>query len=202
MAGGGPAGLRPGYEAQLRAGSLELTSVIAHTEDARSACATPADTSKAPTRFPGLRPRLRADADNARASLTPDTMADAVTPEDASSVLARRIPHHAEAARGGVLLERENRQISPVGSFKPNKFGLYDMVGNVWQWVQDCLHDDYKGAPTDGSEWTSEDCSRRVVRGGAWSSNPLTLRSAYRSRYTTGRRNNDLSFRVARTLTP
>jgi formylglycine-generating enzyme required for sulfatase activity len=69
----------------------------------------------------------------------------------------------------------DNRQTSPVGSFKPNAFGLYDMAGNVWQWVQDCYHDDYKGAPTDGSGWTSGDCSRRVVRGGSF----RCLRSAF-----------------------
>ena len=56
----------------------------------------------------------------------------------------------------------DNRQTSPVGSFKPNAFGLYDMAGNVWQWVQDCYHGNYDGAPTDGSAWTIGDCSRRV----------------------------------------
>src|SRR5205823_12154354 len=56
----------------------------------------------------------------------------------------------------------DKRQTAPVGSFKSNAFGLYDMAGNVWQWVQDCYHADYQGAPTAGSEWTSGDCSRRV----------------------------------------
>ncbi len=54
---------------------------------------------------------------------------------------------------------------SPVGSFKPNAFGLYDVNGNVWQWVEDCYHDNYDGAPTDGSAWTSEPCKLRVLRG-------------------------------------
>jgi len=62
----------------------------------------------------------------------------------------------------------DNLQTSPVGSFPANQFGLYDMAGNVWQWVQDCYHDDYNGAPTDGSSWTSGDCIRRVIRGGSW----------------------------------
>ena len=72
----------------------------------------------------------------------------------------------------------DNRETSPVGSFKPNAFGLYDMHGNVWQWVQDCYHDNYNGAPTDGSAWTSGDCSRRVLRGGAWGNFPRNLRAA------------------------
>jgi formylglycine-generating enzyme required for sulfatase activity len=76
--------------------------------------------------------------------------------------------------------EWDARKTSPVGSFKPNKFGLYDMAGNVWQWVQDCYHDDYKGAPTDGSAWTSGDCSRRVVRGGSSGNSPQDLRAAIR----------------------
>ena len=73
------------------------------------------------------------------------------------------------------------KQTSPVGSFKPNAFGLYDMAGNVWQWVQDCYHDSYNGAPSDGSAWTSGACSNRVVRGGSWCGGPRNLRSADRS---------------------
>ncbi|MDE0156946.1 MAG: formylglycine-generating enzyme family protein [Gammaproteobacteria bacterium] len=69
-----------------------------------------------------------------------------------------------------------------VGSYHPNGFGLYDMHGNVWEWVQDCWHDNYEGAPTDGSAWTNGDCSRRVVRGGAWYGLAGDLRSANRSR--------------------
>lgn len=93
---------------------------------------------------------------------------------------------------------------SPVGSFKPNAFGLYDMAGNVWQWVQDCYHDNYNGAPTDGSEWTVDDCKLRVIRGGAHGPNPLPegLRSAYRFRLDSGSLNTNLGFRLGRTLTP
>jgi formylglycine-generating enzyme required for sulfatase activity len=94
----------------------------------------------------------------------------------------------------------DNRQTSPVGSFKPNAFGLYDMAGNVWQWVQDCEQDDYKEAPTDGSAWTSGDCSRVMVRGGSWGDDPEFLRAAYRIGGYTDSRNNDLGFRVGRTL--
>ena len=64
----------------------------------------------------------------------------------------------------------DDKQTAPVGSFAANAFGLYDMAGNVWEWVQDCYHDNYDGAPTDGSAWTSGDCSLRVVRGGSWNS--------------------------------
>jgi formylglycine-generating enzyme required for sulfatase activity len=92
------------------------------------------------------------------------------------------------------------RQTSPVGSFKPNAFGLYDMAGNVWQWVQDCVHDDYNGAPIDGSAWTSGECSRRVVRGGSWYNVPRILRSAYRGRNSSVGRGYDLGFRIGRTL--
>jgi formylglycine-generating enzyme required for sulfatase activity len=89
---------------------------------------------------------------------------------------------------------------SPVGSFKPNAFGLYDMAGNVYQWVQDCGHRNYDGAPTDGSSW-SENCTYYVLRGGDWISGPRALRSASRNWLTSGRRNG-VGFRVARNLTP
>ena len=88
---------------------------------------------------------------------------------------------------------------APVGSFKPNRFGLYEMLGNVWQWTQDCWNANYSGAPKDGSAWTIGDCSQRVVRGGSWLNNPQGVRTAYRNRDPTARGNIDNGFRVART---
>jgi formylglycine-generating enzyme required for sulfatase activity len=94
-------------------------------------------------------------------------------------------------------------QTSPVGSFAANQFGLYDMAGNVFQWVQDCYHDNYDdGAPADGSAWTSGDCSGRVVRGGSWIYPPRNLRSAFRYGNSSDVRYYDLGIRVGRTLTP
>jgi formylglycine-generating enzyme required for sulfatase activity len=98
--------------------------------------------------------------------------------------------------------EWDNKQTAPVGSFAPNRFGLYDMVGNVWEWVEDCYHETYNGAPTDGSAWITGDCSTHVVRGGSWNNNPENLRSAFRIRLATVNRVSYLGFRVGRTLTP
>jgi formylglycine-generating enzyme required for sulfatase activity len=96
--------------------------------------------------------------------------------------------------------EWDNHETAPVGSFKPNAFGLYDMAGNAFQWVEDCYHVSYDQAPVDGSAWTSGDCSRRVVRGGSWGDKPQYLRSAYRWGITTVYRYDGLGFRIARTL--
>jgi formylglycine-generating enzyme required for sulfatase activity len=74
--------------------------------------------------------------------------------------------------------------------------------GNVWEWVEDCYHKSYDGAPTDGSAWTTGDCVGRVVRGGSWVDSPQTLRLADRGWNTTDNRNSNLGFRVGRTLTP
>ena len=90
-----------------------------------------------------------------------------------------------------------------VGAFPANGFGLHDVHGNVWEWVEDCWHKDYTGAPTDGSAWTSGgDCGSRVLRGGSWFYVPWILRSANRYGLTAGIRNYDNGFRIARTLTP
>jgi formylglycine-generating enzyme required for sulfatase activity len=95
----------------------------------------------------------------------------------------------------------DDRETSPAGSFKPNAFGLYDMAGNVAQWVQDCLQDGYNDeTPTDGSAWTSGDCIRRVVRGGHFRAPPRALWSAARGGNPTGGKGNALGFRVGRTL--
>ena len=94
----------------------------------------------------------------------------------------------------------DNSQTAPVGSFAANAFGLYDMHGNVWEWTQDCRNGSYKDAPSDGTAWLSGNCGRRVLRGGSWISDPVNLRSADRSYITTGIRNNNYGFRLARTL--
>ena len=90
---------------------------------------------------------------------------------------------------------------APVGTFSANEFGLYDVLGNVWEWVEDCWNGNYRGAPVDGSAWESGDCSRRVVRGHSWAANPEYLRSAFRFRSRTGVPDLLIGFRVARTLT-
>jgi len=96
----------------------------------------------------------------------------------------------------------DNKHPSPIGAFAANRFGLYDMHGNVWQWLEDCGHADYNGAPQDGSPWVEgSDCHDRVVRGGSWHDGPELLRSADRGWNTFDGRLNYLGFRVGRTLT-
>ena len=80
--------------------------------------------------------------------------------------------------------DRWSNTTSPVGRFSANAWGLHDLHGNVWEWAQDCWNDSYAGAPTDGSAWTSGDCSQRVFRGGSWYDTPRYLRSAFRDRDT------------------
>lgn len=92
-------------------------------------------------------------------------------------------------------------QPAPVGKFLPNRFGLYDMVGNVSAWTEDCFHFDYDGAPADGSPWIEgANCANRVVRGTSWLYTPSTLFSAYRTMSGSGMRSDVTGFRVARTL--
>jgi formylglycine-generating enzyme required for sulfatase activity len=115
-----------------------------------------------------------------------------------------RLPSEAEweyAARGGTTTSRwwggaigagnancngcgssyDRKLLAPVDAFNANPFGLYGMLGNAWQWVEDCWHDSYQGAPTDGGVWKGGDCSRHVLRGGSWDNVPLFVRAASRS---------------------
>jgi len=88
----------------------------------------------------------------------------------------------------------------PVGQKLPNAFGLHDMHGNVWEWVQDVWHDNYEGAPKDGSAWVADgERTSRMLRGGSWCDDPGIMRSAFHIWYNPDNRNGLLGFRLART---
>ncbi len=87
-----------------------------------------------------------------------------------------------------------------VGSFRPNPFGLFDMGGSVDQWVEDCWHKNYLGAPADGSAWMGGDCQSHVLRSGSWQNNSSYVRPANRDNYDTNVRYPTHGFRIA--LTP
>jgi formylglycine-generating enzyme required for sulfatase activity len=91
----------------------------------------------------------------------------------------------------------DGQKTAPVNSFAPNQFGLYNMVGNVWEWVEDCAHENYRGAPEDGSAWLEEGCPARVFRGGSWFGSARNARIRTNPRVQRDR----VGFRVARTLT-
>ena len=105
-------------------------------------------------------------------------------------------------ASGLVAWYRENSggTTHPVGQKVPNELGLYDMSGNVGEWVEDCWNNSYRDAPSDGRARKSGNCSSRVVRGGSWGDYPRHIRSAFRVRVDAGGRGSILGFRVARTL--
>ena len=88
---------------------------------------------------------------------------------------------------------------APVAQFQANAFGLNDMLGNVWEWTEDCYNTSYNGAPTNGSAWLTGDCSLRVYRGGSWNYLPRDVRAAIRYWDTATGRGNGLGFRVSRT---
>jgi formylglycine-generating enzyme required for sulfatase activity len=90
---------------------------------------------------------------------------------------------------------KDRQQTTDVGSLLPNAFGLYDMHGNVWEWCQDTYHENYNGAPTDGSAWIDNN-QYRVLRGGSWLNIPILCRSAYRSINTRDFILNVIGFRV------
>jgi formylglycine-generating enzyme required for sulfatase activity len=97
----------------------------------------------------------------------------------------------------------DRQKTAPVGSFKPNAFGLYDMHGNLWEWVEDSWHGSYDGAPTDGSAWLlGGDPSYRVVRSGSWRNESELVRAATRFKRNINVRFDTLGFRVARTMKP
>jgi formylglycine-generating enzyme required for sulfatase activity len=94
----------------------------------------------------------------------------------------------------------DDQKTAPIGSFRPNQFGLYDMLGNAGEWTQDCWRTDYVWAPSDGTAWTIGDCGHRTLRGHAWNSEAWTLRSAARYGLSMDQASSDVGFRVAKTL--
>ncbi len=109
-------------------------------------------------------------------------------------------PTQAQYDAGPPVLAAHPDKTAPVGSFPANAFKLHDMHGNVWEWVEDCYAYGYSGAPADGSAFVQQSCFDRVFRGGSWFSNPQQLRSAIRGRNGPTQRNDNLGFRVARTV--
>ena len=89
-----------------------------------------------------------------------------------------------------------------VDSFAANPWGLYNVHGNAWEWMEDCWNDSHAGNSGNGSPRTTGDCGRRVLRGGTWVTDPRYLRAAYRFWYFSDDRVNDFGFRLARTLSP
>jgi formylglycine-generating enzyme required for sulfatase activity len=98
----------------------------------------------------------------------------------------------------------DNKHSAPVGSFEANAFGLHDMHGNVWEWVEDTQHANYKGAPTDGAAWIDAAFSQssRILRGGSWDGNSTVVRSANRNTASPHLRSHSFGFRVATTISP
>ncbi|MFP5468375.1 MAG: formylglycine-generating enzyme family protein, partial [Alphaproteobacteria bacterium] len=91
-----------------------------------------------------------------------------------------------------------NPTTAPVGGYLANNFGLHDMLGNVWEWVEDCWNDSYAGAPADGQPRLKGDCKRHVVRGGSWKNVFWATRSAFRGWQGENDKTNANGFRVAR----
>jgi formylglycine-generating enzyme required for sulfatase activity len=99
--------------------------------------------------------------------------------------------------------EWDGNKTAPVGQFPANEFGLHDTLGNAWEWVEDCWHESYEGAPEDASPWLesdSGDCCLRVLRGGSWNYLPRNVRSASRLRFPAVYRTSSVSFRLAQDI--
>ena len=132
-----------------------------------------------------------------------------------STISTDQANYNGNFTYGGGPVGIDRGETVSVGSFPANRFGLYDVHGNVEEWVEDCWHGDYHGAPSngsdgdyhgapsDGSVWvTGVECGRRVLRGGSWFDFPWYMRSANRNWYEAWNRDSRNGFRVARTLTP
>jgi formylglycine-generating enzyme required for sulfatase activity len=127
---------------------------------------------------------------------TPFWWGTSITPEQAN------YDGSAEPYKGGGWKGEYRHQTVPVKSFAPNPWGLYQVHGNVWEWVEDCWHHRYSGAPTDGSAVAVGECRLRPIRGGSWYDKPEGLRSATRLNDGLSSSYGNVGFRVARTIYP
>jgi formylglycine-generating enzyme required for sulfatase activity len=118
------------------------------------------------------------------------------------SISTRQANYRGTDTYGGGPKGEWRMQTLPVETFLPNAWGIFQVHGNVLDWVEDCFHAAYEGAPLDGSAWVSGDCQSRVVRGGSWGDPPWRLRAASRGGLPPVARVNGVGFRVARTLIP
>jgi formylglycine-generating enzyme required for sulfatase activity len=110
-------------------------------------------------------------------------------------------PHATGAQPDHKLANFDGDGTTEVGAYKPNRWGLHDMLGNVFEWVADVWHETYDGAPADGLAWTDGgDPGQRVVRGGSWINGRWSSRAGYRDRDFTGNPSSIAGFRLARTL--
>lgn len=116
------------------------------------------------------------------------------------SISATQANFNGENPYGGAAKGPYRRKTLPVGSFNPNTFGVYDIHGNVYEWVQDCWSPDHSDAPVNGEARLNGNCKFRVMRGGSWVTHGYQIRASKRLRYTTDYRYDDYGFRLARTL--
>jgi formylglycine-generating enzyme required for sulfatase activity len=119
-----------------------------------------------------------------------------------ASISTDQANYNGDLTYGSSAKGEYRRKTLPVDSFAPNPWGLYQVHGNVYEWVEDCWNGSYQNAPTDGSAWTTGECDHRVLRGGSWDGSPRVLRAAVRLTHSSVRRNNYAGFRLARTLGP
>jgi formylglycine-generating enzyme required for sulfatase activity len=147
---------------------------------------------KNPSRFPGLNNPVESvswsDAFNFAEKMSAGAGIKVRLPSEAEWEYACRAGRTQGRLCGendtpqGFVWFRDNslKQTHPVGQFVPNRWGLYDMSGSVWEWVQDCWHQNYQGAPADGSVWNGGECGKHIIRGGSWCNDASYARAAFR----------------------
>jgi formylglycine-generating enzyme required for sulfatase activity len=119
-----------------------------------------------------------------------------------SSISTNQANYDGEFAYGDSTPGAFRGKTVAVDSFLPNPWGVYQVHGNLYDWVEDCYHNNYRGAPSDPTAWLSNDCDAHVARGGSWLDDPRSLRSAYRLHLSPDMRFRNLGFRVERALAP